>query len=366
LHPILTLLLHNNQKDDYGNTIEPRKSWNYWFPFVNLSITPNECSIVCPREEAEALFAPIISGLSAELQNSVSISEEDFISISVSGEGLEAGQRVLDLTTPLALAGIPIFFITSYYSDFILVPLSARSRVIGALEAQGFVFEASDDDGEAGEMWNPASPLTSTSHQRPGSASSFDFLSKPVTPPPTSISELQTKTFKLLARNNIVPHVDRSIELVTCAGIKDSTPCSSEIHFTEGKLDLGVSRLLCSVPAPRFFSLTLTENESASFTMERRLLEFFPDGGEDLLQGMGSPEQIPITLDLQELPRESTGIVCGVSSRLTDGMRGRIGGEMFNMSYLSTSKAGHVIVYEHELDQVMEALEGAQKHGCDN
>lgn len=82
--------------------------------------------------------------------------------------------------------------------------------------------------------------------------------------------------------------------------------------------------------------------------------------------GAESPGQIPITLDLRGLPLESTGIVCGVSSRLTDGMRGRIGEDMFNMSYLSTSKAGHVIVYEDELDEVLEALEGARKHGCEN
>lgn len=99
--------------------------------------------------------------------------------------------------------------------------------------------------------------------------------------------------------------------------------------------------------------------------MERHLLDFFPDGGEDLLLGAESPGQVSITLDLKDLPLESTGIVCGVSSRLTDGMRGRIGGELFNMAYLSTSKAGHVIVYEDELDEVLDALEGARKHGCE-
>lgn len=34
------------------------------------------------------------------------ISSEDFVVISVEGEGLEAGQRVLELTSPLALAGM--------------------------------------------------------------------------------------------------------------------------------------------------------------------------------------------------------------------------------------------------------------------
>ncbi|KJX97591.1 hypothetical protein TI39_contig478g00018 [Zymoseptoria brevis] len=366
VQPTLTLLLHNSHLDEDGIAIKPRKSWNFWHPFVNVSITPNECSIVCPRKEAEALFAPLIGGLSDALQNAVSISDEDYSVITIGGEGLEAGQRVLDLTNPLALAGIPIFFITSYYSDFILVPFSARPKVIHALEERGFVFEATDEDGEAGQMWNPASPLTSSHHKRPGSASSFDFTNIVSTPPPTSISELQSKTFQLLARHKISPSVDPSIELVTCAGIKDSTPCASETHFTEGKLQLGLTKVLTSFPPPKFFSATFTDAESTSLTMDKRLLEHFPNGGEDLLLGTQGPEQMAITLDLKDLPLESTGIVCGVSSRLTDGMRGRIGREMFNMSYLSTSRAGHVIVYEDELEEVMDALRGAQMNGVEH
>ena len=38
------------------------------------------------------------------------ISSEDFVVISVRGEGLEAGQRVLEVTSPLALAGMSVFF----------------------------------------------------------------------------------------------------------------------------------------------------------------------------------------------------------------------------------------------------------------
>jgi hypothetical protein len=53
---------------------------------------------------AEELFAPVISGLKPELQSLVSISREDYSAIVIGGEGLEAGQRVLDLSSPLALA----------------------------------------------------------------------------------------------------------------------------------------------------------------------------------------------------------------------------------------------------------------------
>lgn len=370
VHAIVSLLIHNDVRDEDGALIPLSRPWHFWHPFVNVSITPNECSIVCPREQAELFFTPLISSLSPTLQKQVSISHEDYSVITVGGEGLEAGQRVLDLTTPLALAGIPIFFITSYYTDFILVPYSSRTKVIRALEDRGFVFEADSEDGEAGHMTNPASPLLHHhGHQRGDSSSSstdgFNFFI-PIagTPPPTTVSDLQIKTFKTLAKNNISPFVDPEIELVTCAGIKNNTPHASHNNFTQGKLQLGLVKCLTSLPVPpRFFSATLTDTESISLTLERSLLENFPDGGEDVLLGIENPSQVPITLDLTNLPRESTGIVCGVSSRLIEGMQGRVGGIMpgvFNMSYLSTSRAGHVIVYEDEVKDAMEALKGAE------
>ena len=59
---------------------------------------------------AEDLFRPVISGATsspgAHSDQDASISAEDFVVISVEGAGMEAGQRVLELTSPLALAGM--------------------------------------------------------------------------------------------------------------------------------------------------------------------------------------------------------------------------------------------------------------------
>ena len=333
----------------------------FWHPFVNVSVTKTECSIACTRQQAEELFEPVHGMLSPLMRKSATISKEDYSVIVIGGEGLEAGQRVLDLTGPLALAGIPIFFITSYYCDFILVPFPARSRVIAALEDRGFVFEA-DANGESGHMTNPSSPLFSPRTRHGSTTSSMEFPLTASTPPPTTVSELQSKTFKLLRRNAITPLVDESIELVTCSGVKNTTATTSASNFAEGKLQLGLAKCLTTVPPPQFLSVTLTDTESASITLEKRLIDQFYNNGEELLLGHDGPEQVPITFDLKDLPLESTGIVCGVASRLTDGMKGRIG-EVFNMSYLSTAKAGHVIVYQDELEEALGALEGAEQNG---
>jgi len=74
--------------------------------FVNISVTPVECSIVCSREATIRFFVPIVDTLDPSIRDDVSISREEFVAIQVDGEGLDAGQRVLDLTSPLALARV--------------------------------------------------------------------------------------------------------------------------------------------------------------------------------------------------------------------------------------------------------------------
>lgn len=76
--------------------------------FLNLSITPVECSIVCTRELAEMYFAPVLGKIDIKSPDNgrVSVSEEDYIAMQIDGEGLDAGQRVLELSSPLAMAGM--------------------------------------------------------------------------------------------------------------------------------------------------------------------------------------------------------------------------------------------------------------------
>lgn len=85
-------------------------SWANRHAFLNVSVTSIECSIVCGKDVAEDVFRPAISEAAsspgADNDHAASISAEDFVAISVEGAGMEAGQRVLELTTPLALAGM--------------------------------------------------------------------------------------------------------------------------------------------------------------------------------------------------------------------------------------------------------------------
>jgi len=110
LQTILQLLLPNESRNgavSNGNgAVQPPKGWPYEHPFVNISITPVECSVVCSRALARELFIPALECLSTAAKNKVSITSEDFVVMQVDGEGLDAGQRVLELTSPLAMAGM--------------------------------------------------------------------------------------------------------------------------------------------------------------------------------------------------------------------------------------------------------------------
>lgn len=118
LQPILQLIFHEvpvmeEEKDDADDTGTPEASSSdsTHTAFLNLSITPVECSIVCSRELAELYFAPVIEKMnitSPANGERISISEEDFIAMQIDGEGLNAGQRVLELSSPLAMAGMSV------------------------------------------------------------------------------------------------------------------------------------------------------------------------------------------------------------------------------------------------------------------
>jgi hypothetical protein len=86
--------------------------------FFNISVTPIECSIVCHSAWAKSVFEPAIERLPKDQAKSVAISKDTYAALSVYGAGVDAGSRVADMTSPLALAGIPIFFITTYCTCF--------------------------------------------------------------------------------------------------------------------------------------------------------------------------------------------------------------------------------------------------------
>lgn len=103
VHAVLSLIL----PEAHAQGLAPNDDYSCdRSDFFNISVTPVECSVVCTQEAAQRFFAPIINSLDPSVCGEVSISPDEYVAIQVDGEGLDAGQRVLDLTSPLAQAKV--------------------------------------------------------------------------------------------------------------------------------------------------------------------------------------------------------------------------------------------------------------------
>jgi hypothetical protein len=319
--------------------------------FLNISITPLECSIVCHTAWVTQVFEPALRKVSKDVARAVSISKDTYLVFSIINAGMDAGSRVVDMTSPLALACIPIFFITTYYSDFILVPSKNRQSVIQALASRGFHFSESQSSFVA------SAPFSQ--HSRAGSNGS----APPGTPPPSNVQELQMRTFELLKRRNVTPYIEPDLKLFQCAG-RDvsnggggySRPGLYRSNTGGGDRQSWVDSVdtklyTCLIAAmtclPRFLSITFTEDDQPSLLMDGTILHLFSDS----VVGDRTAELVPIFLDLGHLPIEATGIVSGVAGRLVQDMA-----ESADLSYLSTARAGTVILTTEQSLKAMEIL----------
>ncbi|KAK6071772.1 ACT-like protein [Seiridium cupressi] len=355
LQPILQVLLPQGDcdPDQLDEAIEGLSIDNK-HGFLNISITPVECSVVCHDNWARKVFEPVIKGLSKHASKTVTISKDSYLILSVESAAMDAGSRVMELTSPLALAGIPIFFITTYYSDFILVPAKDRQTVQQALLARGFEFS------------DKSTFVSPSAHSRGPSVSS----QPPSTPPPSNVAELQTRTFEQLKKRDVIPYIEDGLSLVLVSGkehskttqmsdyrrpIPSRQPASNGHGNRRSWLDNVDTKLYTSlisvlVLQPRFLSMTLAQEDPPSLLLDKQHLGVFGDS----VVGDMTGDLVPIFLDLENLTLEATGIVSGVAGRLVSEMHMADTGVGEQLSYLSTARAGAVILSH---DQSLKALE---------
>ncbi|KAG6050100.1 hypothetical protein E4U17_006589 [Claviceps sp. LM77 group G4] len=359
LQPILRVLIPHAQslQLDDQTPLDVRfegLSSEYQHAFMNISVTRFECSLVCHTSWAEHVFEPVIRTLPPEQAQAIWSHAESYIVLSVaSAAELDAPTRVLELTSPLAAAGIPIFFITTYYSDYILAPAHEQLNVIAALHERGFELSESHDN-----FYVCRRNSTTGGRGRSGSSS----------PPPFSSEELQSATFELLQTHRVSPHVDPGLELVMCAS-RDAMPFvhayarlisyGREVAVRETWIDHVDTKFYAAlvsvlVSQPRFVSVTLTQDDPPSLLIDKSLLSLFSNS----IVGDLNTVLTPIFLDLVTLPTEVTGIVCVVSGRLVHEMDMKATSEL---SYLSTARAGVVILPEQQAIQAVKILEPLMK-----
>lgn len=317
----------------------------YQHGFLNISVNPLECSIVCHTSWAKNVFQPFIDGLPKEAAKAITISSEEYLVISVINAGMEAASRVMELTCPLAL--ISIFFITTYYSDFILIPSKSQQPVTEALLEHGFHL------ADNGPDYTSKGPATKGYPSR-------------TTTPPLEVAELQARTFDLLRKGGVIPYIEEGLRLVQCSGRETANLTSEFAHHSSRRqaqgnghdsqkwldnVDTKLYTALVSafVSQPRFLSVTLAKDDPPSLLLDRNLLGIFGDS----LMGDTEDELVPIFLDLSGVPFEVTGVICGVAGKIVTDM------EDCSVSYLSTVRSGAVILSDEQAVQVLGILKPA-------
>ncbi|RDA87620.1 hypothetical protein CP532_3780 [Ophiocordyceps camponoti-leonardi (nom. inval.)] len=336
LQPILRILLPQTQSlADGSDTLEGLTADSQQHAFLNISVTPLEVSVVAHSSWARKVIQPVIDALPRQLAGSVAVLGDAYMVLCIISADLDAAGRVIQLSSPLALAGVPIFFVTTYFSDFILFPKSERRKVIKALSDHGF--ELSEENQSS-------------------------FVSKSPSSPPSNANELQVRTFDLLQKRSVAPYVDDDLRLVQCSGRDVSQLVSAygssrqqqRPHRRQSWIENVDSKLYtCIISAlvsqPRFLSVTLAQDDPPSLLLDRKLLPLFGDS----IVGDTDLSLVPIFLDLANLPSEVTGIVCGVAGRLVDEMHMT---ETSQLSYLSTARAGAVILAEEQATRALAIL----------
>lgn len=109
LQPLFRILF-SHEHDGYASAVP----WTDRHDFLNFSITPVGCSLIASkplvdkyfRSLAEQFNAFAITGKFKSRSQTVEISSDEYVVIQVEGQGVDAGQRVLELTGPLAMAGM--------------------------------------------------------------------------------------------------------------------------------------------------------------------------------------------------------------------------------------------------------------------
>ncbi|KAF4511098.1 hypothetical protein G6O67_002929 [Ophiocordyceps sinensis] len=358
LQPILRVLVPQTQSLNVSHVSPEHEleglSAENQHGFFNISITPLECSVVCHSSWAKNVLEPVIDALPPDIASTVTVFKDSYMVLSIISAGLDAAGRVMELSSPLALAGIPIFFITTYYSDFILVPSKERREVITTLSNNGFELSENQSDFVSSFVYGRKNSTTSQS------------ASPPSTPPPSNASELQTRTFDLLQKRSVSPYVVDGLQLIQCSGREIPQrfnaygyrlPAGRQTQTAERRQswieNVDTKLYTCIISAlvsrPRFMSLTLAQDDPPSLLLDRKLLPLFGDS----IVGDFDCNFVPIFLDLGNLSSGVTGIVCGVAGRLVQEMHMV---ETSELSYLSTARAGAVILTEEQSTRALAIL----------
>lgn len=281
--------------------------------------------------------------------------------MQINGQGLGDGSRLLELTQPLARAGVSILFITTYFSDYVMVAAKAMLKVRKVLIDKGFTF------GDLTQSFEPSQGNLSAQEI----SQSLDSSARSLSPDPFDFDEDIEESGERSMQHSTESIVDRAAHeagVNTLQFLREGTIPVEVLRDTKLRMlgsktaldRMAIIRLFTRKDLPQFFSVTQAPHTSPSLLLTSDLIDEFD---RDTLLGLETAEVlIPIVLDLSELETAGVlggcGIVCGVVDELMQravqppaSLEQVLEKEELVMSYLSTVVTGNVLIREQDIDR---------------
>lgn len=292
----------DNKIDSGESTPEPDYS------FFHIAFTPTECTVILPTSMLPLFKEPL--EVSEKMQYDVQVFPNTYVSLQIDSGG--DNSRILQLTKPLSDNGISLLFLSSHFSDIVLIPHGLESKVVSILTQNNF---------------------------------QFNDLSGSYVVDQETVSygdkKLEERVFKLFKSYNINPFVDRRVSLLLTGSRSNEVDNSI----------LKVAKSISADIIPDYFAVTKTSSNEVSLMLpkdsEKRARLGFPS---KVLVGSTLDEVNPVMIDLTKLPVNSTGIVAGLSSKIIGGV-GRI-----ELNYLSMARSAILMVPTEDVDDVTKTL----------
>lgn len=297
--------------------------------FFHIAYTPLECTIICCSPVFEKLFRKPLAVSIKLAYDDVVIVDNQFFSLQVDNEGQDNGSaRILEFTQPLSEMKISLFFLSSHFSDIVLIPQSYRDQVVEILAQKHFIF----------------SPNTNSYMV------DFTKTNKSTAPPSDELTDLIKDTRRLFNDAKIRPRIHKSKRCLLTGARPGEVKNSIE----------KASACIAAGKIPDYFAITRTAVDEISLILpgsskKRYLLGF----DSRSIVGLSLDAIIPITVDLSKLPLDSTGIVAGLASSLLESMKdtpesGDLG--TLEMNYLSMARSAIIMIPEENLTVVTEMV----------
>lgn len=301
---------------------------NYFF---HIAFTPIECTVICSSHLMKKLFEEPLNLCQQLNYDKVKLIDESFLSLLIDSDGsFDNSSQILELTKPLSENDISLFFLSSHFSNIVLIPYNLKEKVIAILSKQNFEFSDISNS-------YVVSQIDDNREQE-----DVDISQE------VEAINLESKAFQLLKQTNIQPRINSNANLL----LTGARP--GEVKNTILKAAKNIS----SGTIPEYFSITRTSVNEVSLLLpksprKRSLMGFSSKNIIGSIQDV----IIPITVDLYKLPLDSTGIVAGLASKIINGVKLTAQTDYpFEMNYLSMAQSAIIMVPKENLSLVSDIL----------